>query len=58
MQEDKLLDKEIMRTLRVLELKGLVVSVLGPDGQVGWRQTEKGKRMRPDEIDIDIPRLS
>jgi hypothetical protein len=59
MEGDKLITKEeVMLVLRRLELKGLIISFLASDGQVRWRVTEKGKLMKPDEMDIDIPRIS
>ena len=44
--------KNIARVLRNLERKGLIVSSLDPDGQVRWRNTEKGRKVTPDEVSI------
>lgn len=50
------IDPALMQALRNLERKGLVASTQDPDGTVRWRATEKGRRVRPDEVKIDDER--
>jgi DNA-binding PadR family transcriptional regulator len=50
--------QQILHTLRVLERKGLIESRLDECGQVRWFTTEKGKRLRPDEVDVPDERLN
>jgi hypothetical protein len=49
--EKRMRREELMIVLRSLERQGLIVSYLGPDGQVRWRATEKGKNTKPSGTD-------
>ena len=52
------IDPALMQALRNLERKGLIVSTQDPDGTVRWAATEKGRHVRPDEVQIDDEQLS
>ena len=52
------IDPALMQALRNLERKGLIASTQDPDSAVRWTVTEKGRHVRPDEVQIDDERLN
>ena len=44
--------------LRTLERKGLIEMRMCPDGVVRWFITEKGKHVRPDDVEVPEERLN
>jgi hypothetical protein len=47
-------NRELLAILRSLERQGLIVSSLGPDGQIRWRCTEKGRREDWSETEVRL----
>jgi hypothetical protein len=42
----------VAQALRNLERQGLIESRLDSEGNIRWYSTEKGRHVRPDEVDV------